>query len=240
MIARDVDRVALPGIDRNRLECALQHALANHGWRAFGDLDVREHRLLKRGVVMGAHAQADQKRLREMDAERAASAAERLTLGSDRDRDVVALLLDPHPPRSTDVRADLTSQAALCLAVLEGGEAVGVDHRIDVGRIGIKALTDQERGLTVRMAAGADKADVGCQRNVAFGALPDKMEGVGAEPHVFAATADCVCLGLGVVLQGAWFPDRTHVALGFEKSEVGRRSHGHIRHEPSQSEQGRT
>ena len=89
--------------------------------------------------------------------------------------------------------------APLVAAELERGQAVAVDHAVDIRRVGVLARPDHPAGLAVRIHALAEELDARLQDEVAGHALPDELELVALGPHVHAAGGERVFLGDGVV-----------------------------------------
>src|SRR5262245_7017655 len=151
-----VDHAAILGRNRNGLQRAFDDRL-----RALLDLDVREKSLLDDVVVVRADAEADIERLGQLDPERAARRLQRLPFAGDGHEDVIAALLDLNAARRLHVRLNLARRAALYFTVLQRGQPVAVQRRVGVGRIRIETLTDDQTGLAMRIAAGADELNVG-------------------------------------------------------------------------------
>src|SRR5262245_14252468 len=156
MRASGIDHAAILGRDRDGLQRALQDRL-----RALLDLDISENGLLDDVVVVSADSQADIERLIQSEPERTARRLQRFALAGDGHEDVIAALLDLNTARRLHVRLNLARRAALYFTILQRGQAVAVQRRVGVGRIGVETLPNDQTGLAMRIAAGADELNVG-------------------------------------------------------------------------------
>ncbi len=130
--------------------------------------------------------------------------------------DVLPDLLDAEPLRRRDVRLDLVREVALGIAELQRREAVAVDGGVDVGRVGVEVLADDQARLAMRLLALADERDIGRERDVAADPLPRVMEGVAGRPHVGPAAGDGVRAGGLVEDHRAGILDVADVLMAFE------------------------
>src|ERR1041385_5384818 len=96
-------------------------------------------------------------------------------------RKVFAALLDAQSRWGGNAGLDFVSSRALALAVLERVQAIAVQHRISVSRIGFKILPNDEAGFAMRVAARFGKCDVCSERNVAGNLFPNEMKRVVGE-----------------------------------------------------------
>ena len=126
-----------------------------------------------------------------------------------------------------DGRLDRRRHAAGHIAVLQRGEALAVQHGVDVGRIGFEALADDHADLAVRIGAGADELHVRPDEEVAAHLAPRELELVARGPHVGAAGRQRVGLAARVVGGGALDGGRPEVRRRFEVAD--RRAEGRWR-----------
>src|SRR5205814_9943139 len=158
-------------------------------------------------------------RFSEMDLERPAGGVERSAFAGDGHEDGVASFFDADPPRRGDVRLDFACRTTRRLAILQRRKAVTVDRGVGVWRVEFKILTNEEARLTMRIAAGADPANVRRQRDVARHFFPDEMKRIVGGPHIFSAAADEVSLLRRVVFDRAGPEDVADIAVALERSE---------------------
>ncbi len=130
----------------------------------------------------------------------------------------------PFPLELDDVgpanrRFDLLGDRAPRPSVLQGGEAIAVDHRVGVGRVGLEAAAHDPSRLAVRVHPRAHELDARLQDEVAGQLLPGEVELVPRPPHVDAGRGYPVLLGGRVVGCGARQPGRSDVAVGLEFPE---------------------
>src|SRR5262245_3378376 len=87
---------------------------------------------------------------------------------------------------------------------------------IDIGRIGIQTLANDEAGFSVRLLADAEPANRGCQTDVSGHALPNIMKRVLRAPHVFAAAGDEIRLAVSEMLDRSGMDRLTYLGVVFE------------------------
>src|SRR5262245_45203746 len=162
MRALCVDRFAVFRADGDGFERAFQDRL----WTLF-ELDIGKNRLLADIVVMRADAEADIERLCNPNAERAARRLDLLAFTRDGHPDIIAALLDLDAARPPDVRLNFARRPALDVAILKRSQPVAVQGRVGIGRIRIEVLSQDQDSFAMRIAARADKADVGRNREIA-------------------------------------------------------------------------
>ena len=103
-------------------------------------------------VVVGAHGQADVKRLLEREVESAAHRLQRFALGRHGHDGVVAALFDLNPGRrggDAEIGFDFRGGAALGFPELQRGQTVAMHHGVHVRRVGVQRLADEESGFAV-------------------------------------------------------------------------------------------
>ncbi len=100
----------------------------------------------------------------------------------DVEANVLPLLLDEEPVRIREVRLDFVREAALGIPELQRRQAVAVDGGVNIGRIGVEVLADDQARLAMRLLALADEPDVGRERDVAADPLPRVVKRVARPP----------------------------------------------------------
>src|ERR1700681_817593 len=100
---------------------------------------------------------------------------------SQKQKNVMAALLDAEPFGARNVRLDLLSldlmgRGALFIAVLQRRHTIAVERHVDVGRIRLQALPNHQHGLAMLVSARAQKRDVGCYGYISSNFLPGEME----------------------------------------------------------------
>ena len=206
--------------DVHHLEVAADVVAIGHPARLgrHDDADVAERRrLLDRGVVR-AGEQAD------VDVGTEIGAVElgvhhRLAEPGDAHDEPSSFALQLEDVGALDGRLDRRRHAAGHLPVLQRGEAVAVQHGVDVGRIGLEALADDHPDLAVRVGAGADELHVRADEEIAAHLPPRELEFVARGPHVGAAGGQRVGLGAGVVGGGALDGRRPEIRRRFEVAD---------------------
>ncbi len=105
---------------------------------------------------------------------------------------------------------------AFLLAILQRSQAVPVQRRVRVRRIGIQALADHEHRFSVFVHALPEKGDVRRQRDVAGHLLPRELESIVAEPHIPAASGNRVAPFRRVVFHGTRVKNRSDIPAALE------------------------
>jgi hypothetical protein len=95
-----------------------------------------------------------------------------------------------------------------------------MDYDVYVRCVGLQALTNDESGFSMRIAAGAGENDVRRKGDVTLRLSPHKVECIFIKPHVFTATGDHVGILFGVVFDGPGVLDVTDIGVGLEKPEI--------------------
>src|SRR5262249_32414897 len=83
---------------------------------------------------------------------------------------------------------------------------------VDISRIGIETLADDEAGFPVWLLADAEPANCGCQTKVSGHALPNIMKRGLRAPHVLAAASDEIGLTVRIIFGRT--PMRRHSDIG--------------------------
>jgi hypothetical protein len=127
-----------------------------------------------------------------------------------------------------DVELEAFGDGALGAAILQRGEAYAVQGCVGVGRAGVEGLAEDQDGFAmgIVLAGGIGKINVGGQREVAGGFLPEVVKGVRGAPEVGAGGGECVGAGRGIVGTGAGRGDGADVGLTFENAEALRVGEG--------------
>ena len=82
----------------------------------------------------------------------------------------------------------------------------------------LEILANEQAGLAMRIAARADQRDVRPERHVPGHFLPDEVEGVVGEPHVFAATGDAIASARRIEFDRAGATSGSDVGVAVEGS----------------------
>ncbi|MDP9049272.1 MAG: hypothetical protein M3O31_00905, partial [Acidobacteriota bacterium] len=80
--------------------------------------------------------------------------------------------------------------------------------------------------LAMIVSLGSNQLDVGREGHIAGGFLPDEVEGIRAEPHIFAAAGDGIGTSRGVKGGISRVQDLADIAVVFKDSDLRRNSRG--------------
>ena len=190
---------------------------------------------------MRADAEPDVERPLELDARRRSRELQVAALGRQEQRDVPASLHDPHAPGADHVSLDLVGVRALGLADLQRREAIAMHRDVDVGRVGVERLAEDQARLAMGIGAAPDERDVGLESQVALDLLPGEVEGILRDPHVLAAARDDVLPRRLVKFRRAGMKHLANVAMPLEDPHRGLRrvlGNGEGSHEARHEERG--
>ncbi len=92
-------------------------------------------------------------------------------------------------------------------------------HRhVDIRRVGLQALANDQASLAVRVLARTDEGDVGSQSYVAAHLLPGEMKVVVSKPHVCSAAGDRIDTARRIIGCRPGVRDRADICLVREQT----------------------
>src|SRR6266478_6007121 len=144
--------------------------------------------------------------------------AKRPAFQSDGHEKSVALLFNANAGGTSHVGLNLIGPIALVLPILKRSESITMQSGIDISRVGIETLPDDEARFPVRLFAGAKPANRGRQAHVSGHALPDIMKGIFRAPHVLAAAGDEISFPFCVILDRPRMSRLAYIGVRFEKT----------------------
>src|SRR2546421_358702 len=143
---------------------------------------------------------------------------ERSAISRDRHEETVALLVDADSDGRGDVGLDLIGSLAAGRTVLKRSQAVPMNRRVHISRVGIETLTNHQASFAVRLFSGVRPANVGRKSDISRHAFPDEMKRILLSPHILAAAADEIGFPFCIVFDGAYLGGLANVAMRFEKT----------------------
>lgn len=132
------------------------------------------------------------------------------------------------PPRRRYVRLDFVGSSATGITVLQRHQATSVQRELSIRGVRVQALPNHQDGFAVFVPARSNKGDISAEGYISSDLLPNKMESVSGEPHVFSAAAD----GEGPLYHRAGMKHPSDVAVVVERAQSRRRAlcGGRVRH----------
>ena len=221
VIAGVVSHAAVGGRDGHGFQRAFQRG-RHAGWRGNGrQLDVGKNGLFNGLIVVRANAEADIKIGFDWNLQISAGGFQFPAHGCDPHGNVIAAFFQPHANRRGDIRLDFVRHRAVRFAVLQRRQPAAVNRDIRVSRTGLQRLTDEQTGFAVWIAARAEEADAGREREIARHFFPDEMERVIGEPDIGTAASDEVFAFGRVKIRRAGFKDAANVGLPGKNTRFG-------------------
>src|SRR6267142_1774947 len=92
-------------------------------------------------------------------------------------------------------------------------------NRTDLGRIGLKARTNDPADFPMCFYSPTDECSPGREYEISPHALPDEMELVVVAPHISSGAADDVRIVLIVVETRAWLINLSNIGLPLEQAQ---------------------
>src|SRR5271166_4024201 len=136
----------------------------------------------------------------------------------------LATLYNARSAGRRNIGLDLMSDGAFFIASLDGSEAIAMQRRVDVWRVGIKTLADHQNTFAMRSAAGFEKSNVSAQSDISRHLFPNELKGVGRSPNILATARDRKRACARIVLDTAGVKYRTYIRVVIEQRNVLGRS----------------
>src|SRR5580698_3821405 len=187
--------------------------------------NIGDYRRVHGGRQMRAEADADVKRLVEVERNGRPELMHGLTLQANEDGNRVAVLFNAHALGMNTVEL----AAETVLHVFQEDGAVGAEGEMNHARavlaehgllrVVIKVLADDENYLAVSIAVGIWKRSIGSERYITAHLLPEIAELIARVPDVVAGGVDGVLAGRGIVARAAGNERAANIGLAVKNAD---------------------